>query len=136
MTQTKKAPRAKASRAKTSRPKASRQRSRRKASTGASNKPTRPRSSRSAPASKALSKTLSNPVPKDTKSATVLELLRRAEGATLAELMAVTHWQAHSVRGFLSGTVRKRLGLTLISEASLEGRCYRIAAGSPAAPPT
>jgi len=46
-----------------------------------------------------------------TKKDIVLELLRRNEGATLAELMSATGWQAHSVRGFISGTVRKQLGL-------------------------
>jgi hypothetical protein len=40
--------------------------------------------------------------------------------------MKSTGWQAHSVRGFLSGTVRKRLGLALISEAGDSGRRYRI----------
>lgn len=45
----------------------------------------------------------------------VLKLLRRNKGASLAELQEVTGWQAHSVRGFLSGTVKKRMGLSLFS---------------------
>jgi hypothetical protein len=49
------------------------------------------------------------------KTATVLQLLRRPEGAALAELMSATEWQAHSVRGFLSGTLRKKMGLTIKS---------------------
>jgi hypothetical protein len=58
----------------------------------------------------------------------VLRLLRRNRGASLAELQKATGWQAHSVRGFLSGTVKKRLGLTLQSETSEKGgRRYRIA---------
>lgn len=65
-----------------------------------------------------------------TKSACVLDLLRRAEGATLTELMAATGWQAHSVRGFLSGTVRKRLQLPLRSPASDGGRRYTIDVGA------
>lgn len=55
------------------------------------------------------------------KSEEVLKLLRRKRGATLAELQAATGWQAHSVRGFLSGTVRKRMGLTLGSETGTDG---------------
>lgn len=45
----------------------------------------------------------------------VLKLLRRNKGASLAELQEATGWQAHSVRGFLSGTVKKRMGLSLSS---------------------
>ncbi len=61
------------------------------------------------------------------KSNQVLVLLQRNKGASLAELQHVTGWQAHSVRGFLSGTVKKRLGLNLTSEAfEKDGRRYRI----------
>jgi hypothetical protein len=48
---------------------------------------------------------------KTSKKDAVLELLRRADGATLTELMDATGWQAHSVRGFLSGALRKKMGL-------------------------
>ena len=54
--------------------------------------------------------------PVQTKSDIVLKKLRSAKGATLDALMEATGWQAHSVRGFLSGTVKKKLGLTLTSE--------------------
>ena len=61
------------------------------------------------------------------KSAQVLTLLKRTDGASLDELMKATHWQSHSVRGFLSGAVRKRMGLTLVSDVSEQGlRRYRI----------
>lgn len=50
------------------------------------------------------------------KKAEILALLRREGGATLQELMAATDWQAHSVRGFLSGTLRKKMGLTVESQ--------------------
>jgi hypothetical protein len=65
---------------------------------------------------------------KPSKQQLCLELLRRAEGACVEELQAATGWQAHSVRGFLSGTVKKKLGLTLISDRAGDGpRCYHIA---------
>src|SRR5260370_29895464 len=49
------------------------------------------------------------------KSAHVIALLEKSKGATLAELMRATCWQAHSVRGFLSGTLRKKMGLNIKS---------------------
>ncbi|PPD31318.1 MAG: hypothetical protein CTY20_00845 [Hyphomicrobium sp.] len=56
-----------------------------------------------------------------------LDLLARRDGATLAELVAATEWQPHSVRGFLSGTVKKKLGLTLVSSRDDNGnRRYRL----------
>jgi uncharacterized protein DUF3489 len=51
-----------------------------------------------------------------TKQQACLDLLSRREGATIEELQAATGWQQHSVRGFLAGAVRKKLGLTLTSE--------------------
>ena len=63
------------------------------------------------------------------KAAKVLDLLKRAEGATLGELMKATGWQAHSVRGFLSGTVSKKLGLAVTSTKVEDGeRTYSIKA--------
>ncbi len=50
-----------------------------------------------------------------TKSGQCLALLRHSEGATIAELMSATGWQSHSVRGFLSGAVKRKLGLTVTS---------------------
>ena len=62
------------------------------------------------------------------KTATVLDLLRRPKGATLQEIMKVTDWQAHSVRGFISGNVGKKMGLTVESTKNEGGgRTYHIA---------
>ncbi len=60
------------------------------------------------------------------KQAKMLALLR--EGATLGAMQEATGWQAHSVRGFISGTVRKKLGLTVSSELGADGRIYRVIA--------
>ena len=63
------------------------------------------------------------------KKAIVLELIRRADGASLQEIMSATNWQAHSVRGFISGALTKKMGLTVESLKTPEGaRVYRIAA--------
>jgi Protein of unknown function (DUF3489) len=56
------------------------------------------------------------PAGRKTKQQTCLDLLSRQEGATIEELQAATGWQQHSVRGFLAGAVKKKLGLTLVSE--------------------
>jgi hypothetical protein len=63
-----------------------------------------------------------------TKGAAIVELLRREAGATLPELVTASGWQAHSVRGFLSGTLKKKHGLTVASEKADGIRRYRIAA--------
>src|SRR5205823_14886543 len=62
----------------------------------------------------------------DTKHARILAMLRTPAGATIAAIMTVTEWQQHSVRGFLAGVVRKKLGLNLVSESTDKGRVYRI----------
>ena len=62
------------------------------------------------------------------KKAKVLVLLRRKEGATLAHLMKATGWQAHSVRGFLSGALGKKMGLKIDSQKQEDDeRTYRLA---------
>src|SRR4051812_31449064 len=52
---------------------------------------------------------------KATKKDVVLELLRRKEGATSVEIAKATDWQAHSIRGFISGHLTKKMGLTVES---------------------
>lgn len=64
------------------------------------------------------------------KIATVVTLLRRAEGASLQVLMGATGWQAHSVRGALSGAIKKKLGLPVTSERVGDARIYRISDGA------
>ena len=61
-----------------------------------------------------------------TKISRVTALLRRPQGAGIAELMAETGWQAHSVRGALSGNLKKQLKLDVRSEKTDAGRVYRI----------
>ena len=80
------------------------------------------------------SKNASTPKPpRTTKAAAVLALLRGKQGASIEEMTKATGWQAHSVRGFLSGTVKKRMGLALDSEMDKSGiRRYRIAGGADA----
>jgi hypothetical protein len=61
------------------------------------------------------------------KMSAILELLKRPGGSTAKELMKATGWQPHSVRGFLSGTLRKKMGLEVISTKSEDGeRTYSV----------
>jgi hypothetical protein len=69
--------------------------------------------------------------PSDAKRASkqdaVIAMLRRPEGATVDEVASATGWQRHTVRGVFSGTLKKKLGLTLASAKEERGRVYRIA---------
>jgi hypothetical protein len=60
------------------------------------------------------------------KQDAVIAMLRRAEGATVDEVARATGWQRHTVRGVFSGTLKKKLGLTLASAKEQRGRVYRI----------
>ncbi|MGO1073379.1 DUF3489 domain-containing protein [Lysobacter sp. CA199] len=65
---------------------------------------------------------------KETRIDQVIALLLRPEGATIPQVMAVTDWQQHSVRGFFAGTLKKK-GYELISvKSGKEDRIYRIKA--------
>jgi len=57
----------------------------------------------------------------------VIAMLRQPEGATVDEVASVTGWQRHTVRGVFSGSLKKKLGLTLASATEERGRVYRIA---------
>ena len=113
----------------------------------ASEKPAKPRSSKStvqksAPAKRAkrskpaaATKAARTPVIQATtpiarsgsKQSVVIEMLRGTKGASVVSIMTATGWQPHSVRGFFAGVVRKKLKLNLISVPSEDGRIYRIA---------
>ena len=56
----------------------------------------------------------------------VIAMLRRPEGATVDEVVRATGWQRHTVRGVFSGTLKKKLGLTLASAKEERGRVYRV----------
>jgi hypothetical protein len=66
------------------------------------------------------------------KQTKLLDLLRRPAGATIAALSNASGWQQHSVRGFLAGVVRKKLGLELVSAVETDQRIYRIIAAKQA----
>jgi hypothetical protein len=61
------------------------------------------------------------------KQDVVIAMLRQPEGATVDEVASVTGWQCHTVRGVFSGTLKKKLRLTLASAKEERGRVYRIA---------
>jgi len=63
----------------------------------------------------------------ESKQARIIATLRAPGGTTIEALMRITGWQPHSVRGFLAGVIRKKLGLNLVSTAANNGRVYRIA---------
>jgi hypothetical protein len=61
------------------------------------------------------------------KTATILDLLKRPGGATAKELLKATGWQPHSLRGFISGTLGKKMGLTVTSsKGEDEERSYSV----------
>lgn len=63
------------------------------------------------------------------KLALVMKLLSRKQGASIDELAKATGWQTHSVRGAMSGSLKKKLGCTIVSEKQGNTRRYRITAG-------
>ena len=67
------------------------------------------------------------------KQAQVVDLLQRPDGATVDELATAMGWQRHTVRGLISGALKKKLGLDVVSQKTERGRCYRIGESRPAA---
>jgi hypothetical protein len=67
-----------------------------------------------------------NNMREDSKQATMIKLLKRPGGATIDEMAQANSWQRHSVRGVISGVLKKRLGLSISSEKEERGRVYRI----------
>jgi hypothetical protein len=63
---------------------------------------------------------------RESKKAHLIAMLRAPNGATINAMALAAKWQPHSVRGFLAGVVRKKLGLTLVSSDGKDGRVYRI----------
>ena len=64
----------------------------------------------------------------NSKQAEVIRMLQRPEGATIAQICVATGWQAHTVRGAFAGALKKKLGLTIVSDKPQGGeRTYRIA---------
>jgi hypothetical protein len=79
------------------------------------------------PARKAAHVQKPAPARNGTKTTKILDLLKRPAGVTLKELMKTTGWQAHSVRGFLSGTLGKKMGTPVESSKRADGeRLYRL----------
>ena len=77
-------------------------------------------------AQKSTSKT-TDAAPRQTKQQIMIDLLRRPEGATIEEIANATEWQSHTVRGAMSGALKKKLGLAITSEKmDARGRVYRI----------
>jgi hypothetical protein len=65
---------------------------------------------------------------RSSKQDAVIAMLQRPQGATVDEVASVMGWQRHTVRGLFSGTLKKKLGLTLASATEERGRVYHIAA--------
>ncbi len=88
------------------------------------------RARRGAASKGAASKKVNGSARRGTKQAILIEMLRRPDGATIQQMSAKTGWQTHSVRGAISGALKKKLGLSVTS-AVVEGRgrVYRISGG-------
>jgi hypothetical protein len=91
--------------------------------------PAKGKAGKKAAPKKKAPKSARNDAREGSKTATILELLKRPGGVTAKELMKATSWQPHSLRGFLSGTIGKKMGLTVASTKGEDGeRSYSVKA--------
>ncbi len=91
--------------------------------------PVKVKPGKKATAKKKAPRSARNDAREGSKTATVVELLKRSSGVSAKELLKVTGWQPHSLRGFLSGTVGKKMGLTVTSAKGEDGeRNYSVKA--------
>ena len=82
-----------------------------------------------APAEQPITKTIRTR--EHSKQATIIGMLQRAEGATIAQICEATGWQAHTVRGTFAGAIKKKLGMTITSDKTQGGvRTYRVVAST------
>jgi hypothetical protein len=74
-----------------------------------------------------VTETTSTPYPRQTKLQIMIDMLQRSQGATITEIAAATQWQPHTVRGALSGALKKRHGLEITSQVeATRGRIYSL----------
>jgi len=83
---------------------------------------------KTSPPAKAKKLATTQPLAKlQSKQSQLIDLLKKKTGTTIEEMMVLTGWQAHTVRGIISGALKKRLGLNVVSIAGASGtRTYRI----------
>jgi len=91
--------------------------------------PTKTKAGKKAAPKRKAPRSARNDVREGSKTATILDMLKRPGGVTAKELLKATNWQPHSLRGFLSGTVGKKMGLTVTSTKGEDGeRRYTVKA--------
>lgn len=91
--------------------------------------PAKPKAGKKATPKKKAPKSARNDAREGSKTAAILELLKRPEGAPARELLKATGWQPHSLRGFISGMLGKKMWLTVASTKAEDGeRSYSVKA--------